>query len=525
MRAFGFETEEILPNMQAIGDAVAALGGEDDKIFRITYALGQMRQAGRVYQNDMMQLANAGIAGYDILSKALLQDFVKLGDLSISYNGKVIDTTTIQTEDGYKELVAAVNAATTKATRGQVKIVKSTSSEIANIFTRVSKDPIEAIRDLTQSGQIAGGASSSAIIEGLGQNYGGGMRKLSKTFEGAFSTLADVTQAFVADITRPIFNSIRDEMIDLGTFLQSMFVSNLVKNIATGFEKIVKPVQEVIGSIYQAIASVITGIIQLFGEFSGAFNLMDNTTVRFVNGIKEIRTTFEKTTGSGQEFISRIGGGLKIVADLMQYPLAKGLAAAAVGFKILSVAFNMNPLLISLTAITVSLTYLKDFLSSTEGSTFAKGISGIAASLTALAASFKQKIMPLLQKIMEGLGKGFFAGLVSTMSLMVPILRQVLALFNSILEIINSIPMLPDALGLVAGFVLLRKMLAPLGKIMMGAPASMDVRGNPIASTSGILGKFESSIRTLTAKLLPASTLLERGPTAVMQRGAAQVPV
>ena len=525
MRAFGFETKEILPNMQAIGDAVAALGGEDDKIFRITYALGQMRQAGRVYQNDMMQLANAGIAGYDILSKALLQDFVKLGQLSLSHNGKVIDQTTIQTEDGYKALVAAVNAATEDATRGQVTIAKSTSSEIANIFTRVSKDPIEAIRDLTQSGQIAGGAASSAIIEGLGQNYGGGMRKLSKTFEGAFSTLADVTQAFVADITRPIFNSIRDEMIDLGTFLQSMFVSNLVKNVAKGFEKIVGPVQEVIGSIYQAISAVITGIIQLFGEFSGAFSLMDNKVVRVVNGVSEVRTTFEKTTGAGQEFIAKIGSGLKVVADLLQFPLAKGLAAAAVGLKLISVAWNMNPILLTLTAITISLSTLKDFLSSDAGSGFARGISGMAASLTDLARSFKQKIMPLLADIMQGIGSQFFVSLLATFGLMIPILQKLLALVNTLLELINALPFVPDVLGLVAGFLLMRKMLAPLGQMMLGKSATVDARGNPIAATKGLIGTLESGINTITAKLLPYSKLVDPAGKIVAQRGVPQVPV
>ena len=570
MRAFGFETAEIMPNMQSIGDAVAALGGEDDKIFRITYALGQMRQAGRVYQNDMMQLANAGIAGYDILSKALLRDFVKLGDISITHNGKVIDETTVKTEEGYDDLVAAINAATNKATRSQVKIAKSSSSTISDIFTRVSNDPIEAIRDLTQSGQIAGGAAASAIIEGLGQEYGGGMRKLSQTFEGAFSTLADVTQAFVADITKPIFESIRDEMIELGRFLQSMFVSNVVKNVAKGFSQIVGPVQEIVGSIYSGISSIISGIIDIFGEVTGAFSLMEERTVDFfhsvsgsmdgvipfktfkqlsdeakdllgqaaqdmkdfgdnasnsVRSIKIVTTTFDKTRGAAQEFISRIGGGLKIVADLMRFPLAKGLAAAAIGFKVLSLAWNANPLLLSLTAVTVSLTYFKDLLSTESGSGFARGISGIAASLTDLARNFKQQILPLLAKMMEGVGTDFFIGLVATLSLMVPILRQMLALFNSILELINALPFLPNILGMAAGVLLLKKMLTPLGKVMMGTPASMDVRGNPIAATGGLLGKFESAIRTLTAKLLPMSTLLERGPTTVMQRGAAQVPV
>ena len=43
MAAFGFQADEILPSINAIGQQVAAIGGSGEQIDRVTYALGQMR--------------------------------------------------------------------------------------------------------------------------------------------------------------------------------------------------------------------------------------------------------------------------------------------------------------------------------------------------------------------------------------------------------------------------------------------------------------------------------------------------
>lgn len=143
MRAFGFATNEVLPNLQAIGDAVAALGGDDDKIYRITYALGQMKQAGRVYQNDMMQLANAGIAGYELLSRAVLKDLVKSGDITLKYNGKVIDKMLLNQKDATGHSTDAAKQALTDLTILTNKIAKiksgSTAAKLAQVGVTVGE--------------------------------------------------------------------------------------------------------------------------------------------------------------------------------------------------------------------------------------------------------------------------------------------------------------------------------------------------------------------------------------------------
>lgn len=74
LMALGFEAEEVLPLLTNIGDAVAAMGGNQEMIDRVTTALGQMRAKGRVQAEEMMQLTENGIAGWDMLAKHLNVD-------------------------------------------------------------------------------------------------------------------------------------------------------------------------------------------------------------------------------------------------------------------------------------------------------------------------------------------------------------------------------------------------------------------------------------------------------------------
>jgi len=72
--AFGFDAEKIVPMMTSIGDAVAALGGGEFEINRVTRALGQMQAKGKVSAEEMMQLAELGIPVWELLAKKIGTD-------------------------------------------------------------------------------------------------------------------------------------------------------------------------------------------------------------------------------------------------------------------------------------------------------------------------------------------------------------------------------------------------------------------------------------------------------------------
>jgi tape measure domain-containing protein len=71
MKAMGFEAEEVLPTLKALGDASAGLGGTGETITRLTLALGQMKAKGKVSGEEMRQLAEVGIPAWEILAQAI----------------------------------------------------------------------------------------------------------------------------------------------------------------------------------------------------------------------------------------------------------------------------------------------------------------------------------------------------------------------------------------------------------------------------------------------------------------------
>jgi tape measure domain-containing protein len=69
--AFGFAAKDIIPIMNAVGSAVAGLGGGKEQIDRVTLALGQMQAKGKVSAEEMNQIAELGVPGWQMIAKAI----------------------------------------------------------------------------------------------------------------------------------------------------------------------------------------------------------------------------------------------------------------------------------------------------------------------------------------------------------------------------------------------------------------------------------------------------------------------
>ncbi len=82
MMAMGFAAEEVLPTLQAVGDAAAGLGLGREGINRITLALGQMRAKAKVSGEEMRQLTEAGIPAWEILAEAVGKSTAEVMKLS-----------------------------------------------------------------------------------------------------------------------------------------------------------------------------------------------------------------------------------------------------------------------------------------------------------------------------------------------------------------------------------------------------------------------------------------------------------
>lgn len=82
MMAYGIETENVMEYMEKIGNVTSAMGAGEAGIESITRALGQMKSAGRVNAQDMMQLTSVGVTAWDYVAKGMGKTVAEVRELS-----------------------------------------------------------------------------------------------------------------------------------------------------------------------------------------------------------------------------------------------------------------------------------------------------------------------------------------------------------------------------------------------------------------------------------------------------------
>ncbi|MDY5159572.1 tape measure protein [Actinotignum urinale] len=71
MLAFGYEAEKVLPTLDAIQNAVAASGGNGQMVGDVAFVLAQIKSAGKITGQDLMQLGQRGINAAELIGSAM----------------------------------------------------------------------------------------------------------------------------------------------------------------------------------------------------------------------------------------------------------------------------------------------------------------------------------------------------------------------------------------------------------------------------------------------------------------------
>lgn len=433
MRAFGFDMSEILREnaesvdkfsggIVSVGNAVAALGGGADAFRRITYALGQMKQAGRVYQNDMMQLANAGIGGYKYIAEELMKEITR------------------------------------DSSGNRDKIIKGQET----LYAQLESNAIETVRRLTTRGQVSGEVASRAILAGLERDFGGGMIAQSKTFAGAFSTVADMSQSLVADMFRPLYNSIRDITYEFSLFLQDPSVRQQALAFGDVVRKILvqlKPMGALLMSIGKKIGQ----------DFANAMSMI-NSTVGGVGG----------TFGA-------FAIGVRETIKLLENDFARTIVATAA---LIGVAFKFasaNPFMVS---IGILITILGALKMAVNQNLFGIGqaFKQMAASIEPMIAVFRDEFMPALTNVLGMIGQGVIAGLSAAFKGLAPTISAVASVLGIVFNVLSKMEPVLKAIGFLLGVGIASKLVISGIGLLTGAlfRATVQMRAFHIASLKAV---------------------------------------
>jgi tape measure domain-containing protein len=443
MKAFGFAATEIPDMINAISNAVAALGGNDEKIDRISYALGQMNSAGRVYQNDMMQLANAGIAGYRMLSEKMLTDLISLKKYTMGELKDLPDYVIKEME----RLQSAI---------GSANFTKSFGSMDQMIETL--QDPRRAeglIRNMAKRGFLLGSVAARAITEGMDKQYQGSADRLSKTMTGALSTIADLSQNFMATAFEPLFKSVRDTIVELGAFmLSSKEITTFVNGVRDNVKQFVDSLRE-FGPVLQNIASIFVNV--------------------FIGGIG---SALEKGSQFGAMFsmiIEKVSAGFSLIGEILNDKVGRGLAAAATLGTMLFKAITANPMIASIGLIVIAISGIADAIRTnfmgigTILAIFMDAIKGLVTVVTDAMAT-------IAQDLGTGALQGFIAGLTGAIVALTPFLMVLLGTFSVLLKILTPFS---GILGVLLGLFIAFKVATMAWNL-----ATLAI-GKPIAAIAG----------------------------------------
>ena len=440
MKAFGFEATEIPGMINSISNAVAALGGEDEKIDRIAYALGQMNSAGRVYQNDMMQLANAGIAGYRMLSEKMLMDLTAMKMRALGTMKDIPEETAAE----FDRLQGMLNSASFKKSFGSI-----------DDMIRTLEDPKRAeglIRNLAKRGFLIGSTAARAITEGMDKQYQGSADRLSRTMTGALSTIADLSQNFMATAFQPLFASVRDTIVEIGQFmLASKEITKFVEGVRSRMVVFMKSLSD-FGPALQAAGQIFLNV--------------------FVSGIG---SALDKGTQFGSVItgiVSNLGPGLRLIGDILTNDVGKGLVVATLAFSLFSKIITANPLIATITLLVAAISGIAKAI---EEDTLGVGtfVKMFIPSIEQLFKVIGDALGTIMKELSEGGLAGFIAGLALAIDLLMPFLTVFLATLSVILKMITPFA---KPLGIVIGLFLALKtaMMAYdlagslMGKVMNG---------------------------------------------------------
>jgi tape measure domain-containing protein len=82
MLTFGFAAKDVVPMLTAVGNAVSAMGGSTEMLNRVTVALGQMHAKTKITADEMRQLTEAGIGGWQMLADKMGKSVAEVMKLS-----------------------------------------------------------------------------------------------------------------------------------------------------------------------------------------------------------------------------------------------------------------------------------------------------------------------------------------------------------------------------------------------------------------------------------------------------------
>lgn len=279
MMGFGFDSTEVMPNLKMLGDVSM---GKVDKLQSLTLAFSQVRAAGKLTGQDLLQFVNAGfnplevIAGKTGKTIGQLREQVEKGNISFQM---VQDAFKVATSEGGRfenmlEKIAATPAGKMAKLSGEWNEFKIQAGNAFMPLVSMALDFASQILPILQNslGYITTGVETVVgWINNVKIETGGWLDYVN--------TIKEYYSKHIYPLVLKVWNAVSQMVVKLYSFVQS---SQLLKDIFYGIYKVLSWVSDALGVL-------IDGLVWLF----------DHVVMPILNGIeKAYRFIKEGITGS-----------------------------------------------------------------------------------------------------------------------------------------------------------------------------------------------------------------------------------
>ncbi|QOP65145.1 tail length tape measure protein [Arthrobacter phage Phives] len=285
----GAAAKSVLPTMSALGDANAALGGDQERLNSVVRAWTQMMGKGKVSAEEMLQITEAGLPIWSILSKAMGKP---VGELQkMASDGKLLSKDVLpvleqQMKKDYGGSMAkqaktlsgvwstvkdTVNMAMAQALQPLVPLLTTILPPAADALAKGIGWVSNAIEGLAKL--IIGGDFSGALTRAFGWHEDSGIVDKILTIRTAVMDFFGQIQSGSGP-AGGAFKAITDALTPLWTIITTQ-VWPAIQNLVSAFQTGIQPVLSVLGNIITT--SIIPAFQQMAAQAGPLFTQLGQT--------------------------------------------------------------------------------------------------------------------------------------------------------------------------------------------------------------------------------------------------------
>jgi len=152
---FGVEAKKVIPALDAIQNAVAAVGGSNDQVAQVTYALAQMQGQGKLTGETLNQLGQYGIDAAGIVGEAMGKTGAQIRELASKPGGIPVAKVWDPLVTGLMDRFGGATAAIKQQMDGATDRIKGAWRDIGSVLAAPFVDPKGGGRAVEWANKVA----------------------------------------------------------------------------------------------------------------------------------------------------------------------------------------------------------------------------------------------------------------------------------------------------------------------------------------------------------------------------------